>query len=83
MSLLAIFSCLSHNHRWGKKPRVALRGKVVWLTGASSGIGEHLAYALASNGAKLVLSSRREKELQRVLQNCKGSACVAPLTDLP
>lgn len=57
--------------RWGRKPTVALRAKVVWLTGASSGIGEHLAYTLAANGAKLVLSSRREKELQRVLQNCK------------
>lgn len=45
--------------------------KVVWITGASSGIGEHLAYALADQGAKLILSSRNEKELQRVKQNCR------------
>jgi dehydrogenase/reductase SDR family protein 7B len=44
--------------------------KVVWITGASSGIGEALAYALSANGAKLVLSSRRETELERVKQAC-------------
>lgn len=44
--------------------------KVVWITGASSGIGEHLAYALAELKAKLILSSRNEKELQRVKDNC-------------
>lgn len=44
--------------------------KVVWITGASSGIGEHLAYAFAEEGASLVLSSRNEKELQRVKNNC-------------
>ncbi|MCB0547851.1 MAG: SDR family oxidoreductase [Phaeodactylibacter sp.] len=45
--------------------------KVVWITGASSGIGEHLAYAFANRGAKLILSSRNEQELQRVKQNCR------------
>jgi len=47
--------------------------KVVWITGASSGIGEHLAYAYAELGAKLVLTSRNEKELLRVQQNCRGA----------
>jgi len=42
------------------------QNKVVWITGASSGIGEALAKKLASEGAKLILSSRREEELQRV-----------------
>jgi short-subunit dehydrogenase len=42
------------------------KNKVVWITGASSGIGEALAKAFAEKGAKLVLSSRREDELQRV-----------------
>lgn len=46
------------------------KNKVAWITGASSGIGEHLAYALAEQGAKLILSSRNEKELQRVKDNC-------------
>lgn len=57
--------------RWGKQPK-ALRGKVVWITGASSGLGEELAYVLAQSGAKLILSARREVELERVLGKCKG-----------
>jgi len=47
-----------------------LNGKVVWITGASSGIGEHIALALARGGAKLVLSARRLQELERVKENC-------------
>ena len=46
------------------------KDKVVWITGASSGIGEALAYQSAKAGAKLVLSSRRENELNRVKANC-------------
>lgn len=44
--------------------------KVVWITGASSGIGEALAYALSNAGAKLILSSRRTEELERVRKGC-------------
>jgi short-subunit dehydrogenase len=51
--------------------------KVVWITGASSGIGEALAYAFAAEGAQLVLSARREEELQRVAKVC-GNAYVLP-----
>ncbi|MCJ8731076.1 hypothetical protein PDJAM_G00191720 [Pangasius djambal] len=49
---------------------VALKQKVVWITGASSGIGEELAYQLAAVGARLVLSARRENELHRVRRKC-------------
>lgn len=51
-----------------------LKNKVVWLTGATSGIGEGLAYALAEQGAKLVISARREEELQKVAAKCKEAA---------
>lgn len=50
---------------------MSLHNKVVWITGASSGIGEALAYVCAKQGAKLILSARREKELERVADNCK------------
>jgi len=46
------------------------KDKVVWITGASSGIGEGFAYALANEGAKLAISSRNEAELERVKSNC-------------
>jgi short-subunit dehydrogenase len=48
----------------------SLNGKVVWITGASSGIGEALAYGMSAMGAKLILSSRRTAELERVKNNC-------------
>ena len=46
------------------------RGKVIWITGASSGIGEALAHALHKKGAKLILSARRVDELERVKSEC-------------
>ncbi len=48
-----------------------LRAKLIWITGASSGIGEALAYELADRGARLVLSSRRDEELERVRAACE------------
>ena len=44
--------------------------KVIWITGASSGIGEALAYEFAQRGSKLILSARRESELNRVKSQC-------------
>ena len=50
---------------------IQLQNKTIWITGASSGIGEALAYVCASEGAKIIISARREDELKRVASNCK------------
>lgn len=51
---------------------MAFKDEVVWITGASSGIGEALTYALHKRGAKIIISSRRKEQLKRVKENCKG-----------
>ncbi|KAL1089957.1 hypothetical protein V6Z11_D07G056300 [Gossypium hirsutum] len=48
-----------------------LTGKVVLITGASSGIGEHLAYEYARRGARLALVARRKRRLQEVADVCE------------
>jgi dehydrogenase/reductase SDR family member 7B len=54
------------------------QAKVVWITGASSGIGEALAYCFASEGARLIISSRRPQELQRVKHNIRSECLIIP-----
>jgi dehydrogenase/reductase SDR family member 7B len=48
-----------------------LKNKIIWITGASSGIGEALCYQLNQLGAKLIISSRNREALYRVKNNCK------------
>src|SRR5690606_33554982 len=47
------------------------KNKIVWITGASSGIGKALVYLLNEQGAKLIISSRRSGALYEVKQKCK------------
>ena len=51
---------------------MSFQDRSVWITGASSGIGEALAVAFHNAGAKLILSARREGELKRVQGQCGG-----------
>ena len=63
---------LGFYEKFGRRPSSVFAGKVIWITGASSGIGEELAYALAACRARLVLSARSEHGLRSVLEKCKG-----------
>ena len=47
-----------------------MKDKIIWITGASSGIGEALTYEFNKLGAKLIISSRNRDELFRVKSNC-------------
>ena len=55
-----------------------LTGKTVFLTGASSGIGEATAYAFAAEGARLILCARRKDKVDAVAQQAleKGAHAV-------
>ena len=57
------------------------KNKVLWITGASSGIGEALAYEASRQGAKLILSSRNITALEKVKNACayKENVRVLPL----
>lgn len=53
---------------------------VIWITGATSGIGEALALELAPRGARLILSGRRRDRLDALAERCGAERCrVLPL----
>lgn len=58
-----------------------LQGKIAWITGAGTGIGEAAALALAKDGATVVLTGRRREPLEDVAKRIKaagGTAHVKP-----
>ncbi|VVB00957.1 unnamed protein product [Arabis nemorensis] len=64
--LIKLGSCLHKNLRFEN-----VAGKVVLITGASSGIGEHVAYEYAKKGAYLALVARRKDRLEMVAETSR------------
>ncbi|MDB5412363.1 MAG: family NAD(P)-dependent oxidoreductase [Rubritepida sp.] len=54
-----------------------LSGKIVWVTGAGSGIGEAAAIALAEEGATLILTGRTKEKLETVAEKIKAAGGTA------
>jgi short-subunit dehydrogenase len=59
---------------------MTFNNKIVWITGASSGIGKSLAIVLSKLDCKLVISARRTEELEKVKALCKAPNLVRVLT---
>lgn len=57
------------------------KDKIIWITGASSGIGEEFARQASDMGATVILSSRRKEELERIKNSLENpdNAYVLPL----
>lgn len=57
------------------------KDKIIWITGASSGLGKFVAYEFARKGAKVALSARRMDKLAEVLETVKslgGEGLIVP-----
>jgi len=57
----------------------SIQGKTIWVTGASSGIGKSLVLLLSSYSCNLIISSRRENELNRVKALCGNTDNISVL----
>jgi short-subunit dehydrogenase len=56
----------------------SINNKIIWITGASSGIGEALAYELSQKNCKLILSGRNVEALEKVKSKCKNDVVLLP-----
>jgi len=59
-----------------------IKGKVIAITGASSGMGKAIAIELAKNGAKVVLGARRTEQLQQLVEEIKSTGGEATCTTI-
>jgi len=56
--------------KFGRDVSKEMNGKVVWITGASTGIGAALAIEAVKKGAKIAISARREQLLESIKEKC-------------
>lgn len=56
-----------------------MKNETIWIIGAGSGIGAALAIKLAQNGARLIISGRREETLLSLNQRLEGEHIICPL----
>lgn len=63
-----------------KKQQSYFDSKIIWITGASSGIGRALAIALSSINCEIYISSRSEKNLQETIKQCASKNNIHILT---
>lgn len=66
----------------GANVNESMKGKVVWVTGASTGIGASLAMELLRSKAKVVISARREALLEEVKAACLKEVSTAATSDI-
>jgi NADP-dependent 3-hydroxy acid dehydrogenase YdfG len=59
-----------------------IKGKVVAITGASSGMGKVIAIELAKNGAKVVLAARRTEQLAQIVEDIKSNGAAASFVQI-
>jgi len=64
--------------RFLPRQRKSFNGQVVWITGASRGLGRELALSFARAGARVILSARTQDKLKAVAEEC---AAVSPRRD--
>jgi serine 3-dehydrogenase len=73
----SLFSFLSDSH---EVFMASIRDKIVFITGASSGIGHSCANAFAEAGARLILCARRKERLDTVAEKLRASQGAAVVT---
>jgi NADP-dependent 3-hydroxy acid dehydrogenase YdfG len=56
-----------------------LKDKVVWITGAGGGMGQHIALTLSKLHSKVILSDINEQSLKKVSQKCTYDSSIKPL----
>ncbi len=68
-------------HSFVNKEKTMAKEKIVLITGASSGIGEATAKTLVNNGHKVILTARREEQLNQLVAELGSDNAMAVAAD--